>query len=62
MHRFNSFLAFPAARRSVLAVLLLAVVGPLLAEVTRIDISERETLSDPATDLSYESIVVVLYF
>lgn len=55
MHRITSLKAF-------LAILLLICAGQLLAEVTRIDVIGRKTLSDPSTEFTYESIEGVLYF
>ena len=55
MHRINSL-------RSFLAILLLTCAAPLFAEVTRIEVNERSTLSDGSTDLTYESITGVIYF
>lgn len=48
--------------RFLLAALLLSLTAPLFADVTRVEVTERETLSDSATDLSYESISGVLHF
>lgn len=44
------------------AIILLAAIGPVFAEVTRVEITERETLSDAASDFTYEAIYGVLHF
>ena len=44
------------------ALLLLALAGPLFADVTRIEITERETLSNTTSDFTYEAVHGVLHF
>lgn len=44
------------------ATILLTVIAPVFAEVTRVEITERETLSDAASDFSYEAVYGVLHF
>jgi|FLOH01.1.fsa_nt_gi hypothetical protein len=48
--------------KSALAILLLVSTGPLFAEVTSVEITHRETLSDEASDFTYEAVYGVLHF
>ncbi len=48
--------------RLIALTCLLLPAGSLFGDVTRIEISERETLSDSAVDYSYESIRGVVHF
>ena len=45
-----------------LAIIILVCSGSVVAELSRIEVSSRETLSDSAVDFSYEAINGVLYF
>jgi hypothetical protein len=45
-----------------IAVIILACAGSGIADVSRIEVTSRETLSDSAVNFSYEAINGVLYF
>lgn len=47
---------------SLLVLLLLTGTASLFAEVTRIEVTSRETITDSSVDFSYEAIYGVLYF
>jgi hypothetical protein len=48
--------------QSCLSIVVLASAGSVFADLSRIEVSSRETLSDVAVEFSYEAINGVLYF